>query len=153
MKDRYLHFQLKWHNHCSLFLLERDQELTAMGLHPSDPLADKVVSVREQWSRVCIQHSITKKDKKTFLILYSSAVFNYFLQLCHKFLETEQATVEISEDGKDTYLRFGGAALAGMLHLRYDKMRAGHLDDQKWRQISEEITILQQINSYTNPTI
>ena len=25
MKDRYLHFQLKWHNHCSLFLLERNQ--------------------------------------------------------------------------------------------------------------------------------
>ena len=38
--------------------------------------------------------------------------------------------MELSKDGKDIYLRFGGAALAMMLHLRYDKMRAGHLDDK-----------------------
>ena len=78
MKDQYLHFQWKWHNHYSLFLLECNQEMTFMGLHPLDPLADKVVSVRAQWSRVCIQYSITRKDKKMFLILYLLAVFSYF---------------------------------------------------------------------------
>ena len=47
MKDRYLLFQLKWHNHCGLFVLEHNQELTTMGLDLSDPLTEKVVLVRE----------------------------------------------------------------------------------------------------------
>jgi len=78
MKDRYLQFQLKWHNHCSLFLLQCNQELTTMGLHPSDPLAEKVVSVRAQWNRICVLHTISQKEKKKFVMLYSSAVFNHF---------------------------------------------------------------------------
>jgi len=153
MKDRYLHFQLKWHNHCGIFLLKCNQELTAMGLHPSDPLAEKVVSVRAQWNRICIPYSLSQNEKKKFVMLYSSAVFNYFLRQCHRILQKEQETTEISEDGKDTYLRFGGAALATMLHLRYDKMRASNLDDEKRRHVSEEITILQRINSYTKEHI
>ena len=153
IKDRYLNFQLKWHNHCGLFLLNCNQELTTMGLHPSDPLAEKVVAVRAQWSRICAENSISLKEKKKFVILYSSAVFNHLLWQCHGVLQKEQETAEISEDGKDTYLRFGGAALATMLHLRYDKMRADNLEDQKRRRISEEITILQRINSYTKEHI
>ena len=57
------------------------------------------------------------------------------------------------EYDKDTYLRFGGAALASMLHLRYDKMKDVKFDDKNTLQISEEITILQRINSYTKEHI
>lgn len=49
MKDRCLHFQLKWLNYCSPLVLERTQDFAAaMGLHPSDLLADKVVSLQAQ---------------------------------------------------------------------------------------------------------
>ena len=57
------------------------------------------------------------------------------------------------EDEKDTYLRFGGAALASMLHLKYDKLKSVKFDDKHTLQISEEITILQRINSYTKEHI
>ena len=153
MKDRYLHFQLKWHNHCSLFLVDRNQDLTSLGLHPSDPLASKVVLVRAQWSQIAIQHSVSKKGKKTFTMLFSSAIFNYFLSQCHSLLEPKHIAMVVTEDDKDTYLRFGGAALASMLHLRYDKMRIVKFDDKNTQQISEEITILQRINSYTKEHI
>ena len=68
-------------------------------------------------------------------------------------MQKEKEAAEISEDRKDAYLRFGGAALATMLHLRYGKMRAENVDNHKKRQISEEITILQRINSYTKEHI
>ena len=113
MKDWYLYFQLNWHNNCS----DRNQDFTSLGLHPSGPLANKVILVRAQ---VFIQHSITKKGSKTFLMLFSSAIFNYFLRQCHGLLEPKQiATVQVMEDDKDAYLHFGGAALASMLRLRY----------------------------------
>ena len=56
-----------------------------MGLHPSDPLAEKVVSVRAQWNRLCIPCSVSHKKKK-LVILYLSAVFKCFLQQCHRVL-------------------------------------------------------------------
>lgn len=68
-------------------------------------------------------------------------------------MQKEKEAAEISEDRKDAYLRFGGAALATMLHLRYGKMRAENVDNHKKRQISEEITNLQRINSYTKEHI
>jgi len=53
-------------------------------------------------------------------MLFSSAIFNYFLRQCHGLLEPKQiATVQVMEDDKDAYLHFGGAALASMLRLRY----------------------------------
>ena len=124
-----------------------------MGLHPSDALAEKVVLVRAQWSRILITHSLFQREKKKLIMLFSSAVFNHFLQQCHQFLQKKQETPEISEDRNDTYLRFGGAALAAMLHTRYDKMKAGNSDDEKRRHISEETTILQRVNSYTKEHI
>ena len=52
IKDRYLQFQLKWHKHCSLFLVEKNLQLSLLDLHPEDPLAEKVVSNRAQWNKV-----------------------------------------------------------------------------------------------------
>jgi len=86
-------------------------------------------------------------------MLYLSAVFKYFLQQCHRVLPKEQETVELSEDGMDTYLCFGGAALATMLHSRYDKIRASSLDNEKRRLTSDEITILQRLNLDTKEHI
>jgi len=134
-------------------LVDRNQDLTSLGLNPSDPLANKVLSVRAQWSQVVTQHSISKNDKKTFTMMFSSAIFNYFLRQCHSLLELKQIAIAIVEDDQVTYLRFGGAALASMLHLRYDKMKDAKFDEKSTVQISEEITMLQRINSYTKEHI
>ena len=87
IKDWYLHFQLKLRNHCSIFFVDKNQDLMMLGLHPSDPLASKVVLVRAEWSQAFIQLSINKKGSKVLLMLFSSAIFNYFLRQCHVLLE------------------------------------------------------------------
>ena len=43
--DRYFQFQLKWHHYCSYFLVNYNRDLSAIGLHPSDPTAADVVSI------------------------------------------------------------------------------------------------------------
>jgi len=142
MKDQYLHFQLKWHNPLWTFLLEHNQDLTTIGLHPSDPLAEKAVSVRAQWDRICIPFSLSYKEKKGCNAIFVCHVQLFFMTVSCGLTKT----TEIFEEGKDACLRFGGYALAKMLQLRYDKMK-------KEKNVSKEITILQQINSYTKEHI
>ena len=64
ISDRYLHlqFQLKWHVHCSYFLVDCNQDLTLILLHPSDPTALDVVSVRSQWSRLQLNIHYKRRD-------------------------------------------------------------------------------------------
>ena len=66
LKERYLQFQLKWHSHCSYFLVLKNSELTDIGLHPSDPLAVKGVTVRSEWHKVCSSYSVNSDTAKTF---------------------------------------------------------------------------------------
>ena len=42
------------------------------------------------------------------------------------------------------YYRFGGAALAAMLHLRYDQLKSG-VHESKRESVRDEITILKAI--------
>ena len=88
ISDRYLTFQLKWHHHCSYFLVDCNRDLTLIGLHPSDPIAVDVVSVRSQWSRLAVQYSLQKEESKTFLILYCGSVYDELLHRCHSVIET-----------------------------------------------------------------
>lgn len=53
LKECYLQFQLKWHEYCSHFLVTKNSELSAIGLHPANPIANKVVSIRAEWRKVC----------------------------------------------------------------------------------------------------
>ncbi len=48
-------------------------------------------------------------------------------------------------DKDDVYFRFGGAVLSSMLHVRYKSIRTCH--ESRRDQISQEITILQSINT------
>ena len=71
LKEHYLQFQLKWHTHCSYFLVKMNRELSDIGLHPSDELAEDVVRVRSLWHKVCLVHSVQIEDGKTFLCMMS----------------------------------------------------------------------------------
>ena len=35
--DKYLKFQLQWHQHCSYYLVDYNRQLSLIGLHPDDP--------------------------------------------------------------------------------------------------------------------
>ena len=123
-KDRYLNFQLKWHNRCGMLLVDRNSDLDRFNLHPSEPFAKEIVTVLSKWKSICIPHLKLKCAFKSFLILYCSAAFDVFLRKCHGVLNQSGSTITnsneeiVQKDGYDVYLRFGGAALATMLHSR-----------------------------------
>ena len=57
----------------------------------------------------------------------------------------------ISLDSDDVYYKFGGTTLCEMLHVRYKQIKTAPFDRKD--QISQEITILQAINSKDKSTI
>ena len=131
--------------------MDTNSQLTLLSVHPSEPLAAEIVAVRSKWRKVCTSHLELKNAFKSFLILFSSAAFDVFLQECHSTLqatESHSASLTPERDSDNVYLRFGGATLAAMLHSRYDKVR-----DHKNEGVSQEITILQRLNSYTKEHI
>ena len=51
--DRCLQFQLKWHHHCSYFLVYYNRDLSVIGLHSSDPIAvDDLVPMAPSFNEV-----------------------------------------------------------------------------------------------------
>ena len=119
-------------------------------LHSSEPLAAEIVSVRSKWSRVCNSNLKLKDAFKNFLILFCSAAFDVFLKECHSVMHATgnpPTSATPQRDSDDVYLCFGGATLAAMLHLRYDKNK-----EQKNESVSQ-IAILQRLNLYTKEHI
>ena len=76
MKEKYLQFQIKWHRHCSYFLVEKNIELSLIGLHPADPLAEAVVSVYSQWSKLCVPYRLQISDAEIFMILFCGCLYD-----------------------------------------------------------------------------
>ena len=121
-------------------------ELSDIGLHPSDPLAGPVVSIRSQWNKVCHTYSIDGDAARTFLISYFGLIYDGLLQQCQAAIKPPitSATPTPTEDMDDVYYRFGGAAIAAMLKLTYDKIRSSSCADKN--RVSLEITILQKLS-------
>ena len=143
--DKYLKFQLKWHQLCSYYLVDSNRELSLIGLHPDDPIAVDVVSVRFQWHRIVMQYSLTKDDSKIFLILFCSCVYDELLRTCHSAIEVSQPTVQsLSKDSNDVYYRFGGAAISSMLHSRYTQIKSCALPQKE--RVSLELSVLQKLS-------
>ena len=146
-KEHYLQFQIKWHKHCSYLLVEKNYQLTQLGLHPDDPISREVFMVRSQWHKLKEQHSLGNVTSCTFLSLFCSCVFENLLQECHKVMQKFKKLADVQKDpvadSEDVYYRFGGAAIASMLHSRYEKLKQHSGDD---KQLSEETTILQKLS-------
>ena len=75
MKEKFLQFQIKWHRYCSYFLVEKNAKLSLIGLHPAEPLAEAVVSVHSQWSKLCAAHHLQRSDAKIFMILFCDCLY------------------------------------------------------------------------------
>ena len=140
MKEKYLQFQIKWHRHCSYFLVEKNAELSLIGLHPADPSAEAVVSVHSQWNKLCVANCLQISDAKIFMILFCGCLYDELLHQCHRIIEPDiQASELCSEDSEDVYYRFGGSTLRNMLHNRYTKIKSCPLNQKD--RVSEEITV------------
>ena len=144
-KERHIQLQIKWLQHCSYFLMDKNMELSLIGLHPSDPVAESVVGVRSKWNKVCVEYCLQKSDAKKFLILFCDSVFEELLRQCHRIIEpSNQILDSASVESEDVYFRFGGAAICSMLHSRYAKIKSCSLNQKE--QVSQQITILQQLS-------
>ena len=146
IKERYLHFQIKWQQYCSYFLVTNNSELSNLGLLPQDPAAEKVVKTRALLHQLWLKHKLNKSDGKTFLILLCSSVFNEFLIQCHSVIQPENEVCDLDSEieSDDVYYRFGGAAIASLLHGRYENIKTCTL--QQKDQVSKEITLLQKLS-------
>ena len=90
VKERYLHFQIKWLQHCSYFLVTYNSTLSDLYLLPRNPAADQVVTVvttRSLLHQLWPKHKVNKINAKSFLILLCSSVFNELLTKCHSVIQ------------------------------------------------------------------
>jgi len=92
-----------WHGYCSYFLVSKNCELTEVGLHPSDPLAVKVVAVRSEWHKICSSYSVNSDTAKAFLIVYFR---NELLRQCQ--IVPKPIPTAVYEDNVGVYYRYGG---------------------------------------------
>ena len=103
-KERYLQFQLKWHNYCSYFLVSENRELSELGLHPADISAESIVSVRSKWRKIYEMHSVSKDTAKTFLISFLGSIFDQLLKQCQIVLKPARSDTRMAtEDSEDVY--------------------------------------------------
>ena len=83
-------------------------------------------------------------------MLYCSSTLDELLRQYHKVMQSYatkvSGSVDVAGDRGDVYYQFRGAAIASMLHSRYEKLKQ-HCGDV--RQLSEETTILQKLRKKT----
>ena len=120
LKERYLQFQIRWHRYCSSYLLvDKNCQLSQVGLHPSDPLAIEVAAVRSKWNKFCSLHSLLSSESKKFLMVFCSCVYDELLRQCHIAIQADRQEDIISAQK-------GSASLAGQ-NLR-DSLLTHHVN-------------------------
>ena len=142
-KDPFLAFQFDWHRNCSALLLEEKHELAELSLDETS--CTKVCPIRSKWLEFCKSAGFPVPISNPLMIKLSSTVYNSLIEHVTSKSKEDDTSTAISLDGDDVYYRFGGAALCEMLHVRYKQIKTAPLDHKD--QISQEITILQAINS------
>lgn len=145
-KSKFLQFQLEWYKRCSLLLQESIGSTT---ISPQQSCISEWIVFRSD----CIKQL---KDNNFFhsnsvMIAVQSAVYNYLnskVIQATPTVEVESGTVipngRVSSgqecESEDVYFRFGGAALAEMLRIRYRTIHTSPIE--KRSGIASEITVL-----------
>ena len=143
-KDKYLRFQIAWHNHCSVYLLPRDSSSEC--IIPN--LSDKLPELRSSWLEFCDKHQETQTCYNIMTLLSSSVytiLLDYVQSLITKTMDNETVSIPDYNDGEDVNIRFGGCVLSSMIHLRYKHIR--NCSENRKDLVSMEITILHAINT------
>jgi len=144
--DPFVKLQLKWHQYCSSFQLPGTHSLEAINLNQTDE--SSLVSLRNRWLQFCEANDVLVESNPV-MITVSSAIYALLLERARDYqislICSEPSRPASVTDGDDVYLRFGGAALCNMLHLHYKQIKS--CPDTQRDQLSQEITILQAINT------
>ena len=136
-KDKYARFQVKWHESSAQFLLEptNTSSSTSSGCH--------II-----WDHVSTAASL--ESKNAVMIAIVSSVYDHLLHVVLQYActlnsggESSTCTTEMNPEPDETYYRFGGGALADMLHLRYKKMKSKTCTNKD--KVSREIQVLKWI--------
>lgn len=148
-QEKYIQFQVQWYNHCSIFLAPKKLNITSKITNPSD----ETYSTLLLWRNFCDSSSQPLQQCQNAVIHLSSFVYDYLLQKTHSFKamsmpdssSSSKCSSEAPVDNDDVYYHFGGAIISEMLHVRYKSIKK--CSESRRCLISEEITILQAINS------
>ena len=142
-KEKYLRFQLAWHNNCSIFLLPNEVPIETVVPSPTKEISN----IHTKWMSFRLSSQNVDHCNKLMSML-SSSCYTVLLTIAHSIRSVHANPAQHynqSEDGDDVYYRFGGAAICEMLHLRYKSIRNCPISKKK--QIATEIDILQAINT------
>lgn len=118
-KDKYCRFQVEWHNQCSVLLKDQVDDASIKDL----------AQIHQRWLGFCEGSCVTIEAFNPVMISLCAAVYEF---LMHQVFEEQRVEkdasqlpmLHIKQDTDDVYFRFGGAALASMLHLRYDSLKS-----------------------------
>ena len=137
-KDKYCRFQLEWHKQFSLLLKGQIDQ----------GCQKELTLIHQRWLGYCEGIGVPKEVYNPVMIAVCSAVSDYLMQRVAKQQKPDgdncglDQTLILEEEG--VYYRFGGAALATMLHLRYNQLKSG-IQESKRESVKFEITILKAI--------
>ena len=136
-KDKYCRFQIDWHKQCSMLLTDR-----------VNPVCEKELSlIHQRWLGFCEGSGDSKEVRDPVMIAIYSAVFEYLMQKVTDHRKKHQPEDDgatqalVLEEG--VYYRFGGAALASMLKLRYSQLKS--VNESRIDSLKLEITVLKAI--------
>lgn len=145
--DSFLKFQLRWHQHCSVFLLSSRYPVSAIKLQelPNFPVDE----VRKSWLDFCEASGLPVPESNSLMIMLSSVIYELLLDYAANFQSSLEAyegpSSSVMPDGDDVYYRFGGAAISDMLHIHYKQLKA--CANEHRDILSQEVSLLQAINS------
>ena len=82
-KEKFMTFQYKWHQKCSILLVKTVTDLPRMDIDPQD---DGIL-IRQRWVSLYDAKNVTCDVAKTFMIVLTSEVYNEILRRYHVMLQ------------------------------------------------------------------
>ena len=135
-KDRYSKFQIEWHKSCSMLLMDKVDRMCMK----------EVLALHQQWLRCCAVcgsgHPATVYNPVMISLCSATLMHQLFSEQKEQQASNNSGEPShIKQDTDDVYYRFGGAAIATMLHLRQEKVK-NTSDTAKQSTIKAEMDLL-----------
>ena len=143
--ESHMNFQLRWHQHCSAFLLGSEHSLSVIKLQEYNECT--IEETRHKWLEFTETNGVPVPESNPIMITVSAVIYNFLLEHVAHFQtdkETSTSSVVLA-DSDDVHYRFGGAAICDMLHLRYKQIKS--CTDEHRDMLSQEISVLQAMNT------
>ena len=68
-KERHMQLQIKWHQHCSYFLVDKNMHRTVFNWSlPFQPSCESEMDIRSKWNKVCTVYCLHMSNAEKFLI-------------------------------------------------------------------------------------